>query len=106
MSRYVFPFSFQQKVHHAIPYLKEREGEKITKDWPHYTLDTPLGQVSVIGGDPVCHWGGDGIRTFEVWYPTDSDPTWHQTAAEIQQWLDAQFPDVSAPTPEEACAGS
>lgn len=91
-SQYVFPFSFTAKPHHYPPYLR---GQGVpVNDWPHYTLCTPKGVVSVIGGDKRCGWGGDGIHTFEVWFPDESDPRWHETAEGIQAWLDENFPPV------------
>lgn len=83
--RYVFPFSFDSAVHLWCQYQRQM-GDTLTRDWPHYTLKTPLGVLSVVGGDQCCGWMGDGIHTFEAWFPGESDPR-TVTADEINDWL-------------------
>lgn len=48
--------------------------------------------ISVIGGAPWHH--GDGVNTFEAWFPGDEEPIGHMTAEEINLRLGNDLKDV------------
>ena len=73
MSKITFPESFQLKPHDL---------DANAKHWKYRN-------ISIIGGGYGMY--GNGINTFEVWFPEEPQPRGYQTKEQINQYINKHY---------------